>query len=239
MAHLQKGQRREDMHITANQVQVQVAPNIILEGNLNIPENAQGVVLFAHGSGSSRHSPRNQYVARVLQNAGFATLLIDLLTPREEAEDQHTAHLRFDIPLLSERVVGAANWLTTNADTANLKIGCFGASTGAAAALVGAAELPLQIGAVVSRGGRPDLAGSKLTEVLAPTLLIVGGNDTQVIELNRMALSPLRGPKQIEIVPGATHLFEESGALEKVAQLASQWFTRYLAANPQTEGTLR
>lgn len=217
------------MNITANQVRVQVGPNITLEGNLNIPENARGVILFAHGSGSSRFSPRNQYVAQVLQNAGFATLLIDLLTPREEIEDQHTAHLRFNIPLLSERVVGATNWLAMNASTANLKIGYFGASTGAAAALVAASQLPLQVGAVVSRGGRPDLAGSCLTSILTPTLLIVGGNDPQVIELNRMALSLLRGPKQLEIIPGATHLFEEPGALEKVAQLASQWFTRYLA----------
>lgn len=217
------------MNITTNQVQVQVGYNILLEGNLNIPENARGVVLFAHGSGSSRHSPRNQYVAGVLQNAGFATLLIDLLTPREEAEDMHTARLRFDIPLLSQRVAGATNWLTTNPSTAELKIGYFGASTGAAAALVAAAELPLLVGAVVSRGGRPDLAGSCLTSILTPTLLIVGGNDPQVIELNRMAFSLLRGPKELEIVPGATHLFEEPGTLEKVAQLASEWFTRYLA----------
>lgn len=215
---------------TVNQVQIQVGYSITLEGNLTIPENARGVVLFAHGSGSGRHSPRNQYVAGVLQNAGFATLLIDLLTQQEEAEDMHTAHLRFDIPLLSKRVVGATNWLTTNSSTANLKIGCFGASTGAAAALVAAAELPLLIGAVVSRGGRPDLAGSCLTSILTPTLLIVGGNDLQVIELNRMAFSLLRGPKELEIVSGATHLFEEPGTLEKVAQLASDWFTRFLAS---------
>lgn len=217
------------MNTTATQVQVPIGYNIILEGNLNIPENARGVVLFAHGSGSSRHSPRNQYVAEVLQKAGFATLLIDLLTPREEVEDMHTAHLRFDIPLLSQRVVGATNWLATNASTAQIKIGCFGASTGAAAALVAAAEQPLLVGAVVSRGGRPDLAGAYLTSILTPTLLIVGGNDPQVIELNRMAFSLLKGPKELEIVPGATHLFEEPGTLEKVAQLASDWFTRYLA----------
>jgi putative phosphoribosyl transferase len=223
-------QRRKVMNITTNQVQIQIGYNITLEGNLNIPENARGVVLFAHGSGSSRHSPRNQYVARVLQKAGFATLLIDLLTPQEEAEDMHTGHLRFDIPLLSKRVVGATHWLTSNPSTANLKIGYFGASTGAAAALVAAAELPLLVGAVVSRGGRPDLAGSCLTSILTPTLLIVGGNDPQVIELNRMAFSLLRGPKELEIVPGATHLFEEPGTLEKVAQLASDWFTRYLAS---------
>jgi len=222
-------QHRQMMNNTANQVQVQIGHNIRLEGNLNIPENARGVVLFAHGSGSSRFSPRNQYVAGVLQNAGFATLLIDLLTPQEEVEDMHTARLRFDIPLLSQRVVGATNWLTTNPSTSNLKIGYFGASTGAAAALIAASELPLLVGAVVSRGGRPDLAGSCLTSILTPTLLIVGGNDPEVIELNRMAFSLLRGPKELEIVPGATHLFEEPGALEKVAQLAGDWFTRYLA----------
>jgi putative phosphoribosyl transferase len=209
--------------------QVQVGNNITLEGNLNIPENPRGVVLFAHGSGSSRHSPRNQLVAQVLHAAGFATLLIDLLTAHEEEQDRLTGHLRFNIDLLSQRVVGATNWLTVNPATANLKIGYFGASTGAAAALVAAAEHPLTVGAVVSRGGRPDLAGSALTAVQAPTLLIVGSKDTQVIELNRMALSLLKGEKQIEIVPGATHLFEEPGALERVAQLASQWFTRYLA----------
>ncbi len=211
-----------------SQVQV-TADNIKLEGNLIIPENPAGVVLFAHGSGSSRHSPRNQFVAQVLQEAGFATLLIDLLTLQEEEQDRYTGHLRFDINLLSQRVMGATNWLTVNPDTANLKIGYFGASTGAAAALVAAAERPLAVGAVVSRGGRPDLASSYLTRVQAPTLLIVGSRDTQVIELNRMAFSLLKGEKQIEIVPGASHLFEEPGTLEKVAQLASGWFKRYLA----------
>jgi putative phosphoribosyl transferase len=209
--------------------QVQVSDDITLEGNLDIPENPQGIVLFAHGSGSGRYSPRNQYVARVLQESGFATLLIDLLTAQEEEQDQYTAHLRFDIQLLSERVLGAMNWLTVNPATEKLKIGYFGASTGAAAALVAAAERPLAVGAVVSRGGRPDLAGSALEKVLAPTLLIVGSKDTQVIELNRMAFSLLQGEKQIEIVEGATHLFPELGALEKVAALASQWFKRYLA----------
>ncbi len=212
-----------------NEYQVQVGDNITLEGNLEVPDNPQGVVLFAHGSGSSRHSPRNQFVGRVLQDAGFATLLIDLLTPQEEDEDRFTGHLRFDIDLLSQRVVGATNWLGVNPVTQNLKIGYFGASTGAAAALVAAAEHPLAVGAVVSRGGRPDLARTYLTKVLTPTLLIVGLKDTQVLELNRMVLSLLRGEKQIEIVPGATHLFEEPGALEKVAQLASDWFKRYLA----------
>src|SRR5438067_5677859 len=210
--------------------QVPVGNNITLEGNLKIPENPRGVVLFAHGSGSSRHSPRNQFVAQVLHEAAFATLLIDLLTADEEEQDRLTGHLRFNIDLLSQRVVGATNWLTVNPATANLKIGYFGASTGAAAALVAAAEHPLAVGAVVSRGGRPDLAGSALTAVQAPTLLIVGSKDTQVIELNRMALSLLKGEKQLEIIPGATHLFEEPGALEQVAQLASQWFTRCLAS---------
>ena len=215
-----------------SQVQV-TADNIKLEGNLIIPENPAGVVLFAHGSGSSRHSPRNQFVAQVLQEAGFATLLIDLLTLQEEEQDRYTGHLRFDINLLSQRVMGATNWLTVNPDTANLKIGYFGASTGAAAALVAAAERPLAVGAVVSRGGRPDLASSYLTRVQAPILMIVGSRDTQVIELNRMAFSLLRGEKQIEIVPGASHLFEEPGTLEKVAQLASDWFKRYLTSGKE------
>jgi dienelactone hydrolase len=210
--------------------QIQVGSNITLEGNLNVPDNPHGLVLFVHGSGSSRHSPRNQFVARVLHNAGFATLLIDLLTAREEEEDRWTGHLRFDITLLSERVKGVTNWLTLQPVTQNLKIGYFGASTGAAAALVAAAAHPLLVGAVVSRGGRPDLASSSLSSVQAPTLLIVGSKDTQVIELNRMAFSLLRGEKQLEIVSGATHLFEEPGALEQVAQLASKWFERYLAA---------
>ena len=219
-------QGEKDMHA----YQVQVGNNIMLEGNLNIPENPRGVVLFAHGSGSSRHSPRNQFVAQVLHKAGFATLLIDLLTAGEEEQDWQTGHLRFNIDLLSQRVEGATNWLSVNPATANLKIGYFGASTGAAAALVAAAAHPFAVGAVVSRGGRPDLAGSFLTSVQAPTLLIVGSKDTQVIELNRMALSLLKGEKHLEIIPGATHLFEEPGALEQVAQLASQWFTRYLAS---------
>lgn len=209
--------------------QVQVGDNITLEGNLGMPDNPQGVVLFAHGSGSSRFSPRNQFVARVLREAEIATMLIDLLTLQEEEEDRYTGHLRFDIDLLSQRVVGATNWLSTNPVTRNLKIGYFGASTGAAAALVAAAEHPVAVGAVVSRGGRPDLASSHLPRVQAPTLLIVGSRDTQVIELNRMALSLLQCEKKLEIVPGATHLFEEPGTLEKVAELASQWFKRYLA----------
>jgi putative phosphoribosyl transferase len=197
------------------------AYQVQVEGSLDPPENSQGVVLFAHGSGSGWHSPRNRYVAGVLREAGFATLLIDLLTLEEEAQDRLTGRLRFDIDLLSKRVMGATNWLTVNPVTRNLKIGYFGASTGAAAALVAAAKHPLAVGAVVSRGGRPDLASSYLTMVQAPALLIVSSHDTQVIEWNRMALSLLQSEKQIEIVPGT---------LEKVAQLASQWFQRYLVS---------
>jgi len=213
-----------------NSVQVPLANNMLLEGNLSLPENARGLVLFAHGSGSSRHSPRNQFVARVLQEAGLATLLIDLLTAPEEAEDRSTARIRFNIDLLGKRVVEVTNWLIANPTTANLKIGYFGASTGAAAALVAAAERPLAVGAVVSRGGRPDLASSALPQVQAPTLLLVGSKDTQVIELNRMAFTLLRCEKHLEIIPGASHLFEESGTLEQVAQLASQWFSHYLTS---------
>jgi putative phosphoribosyl transferase len=213
-----------------NSVQVPLANNMLLEGNLSLPEKAHGLVLFVHGSGSSRHSPRNQFVARVLQEAGLATLLIDLLTAPEEAEDRLTARIRFNIDLLGERVVEITNWLIANPTTANLKIGYFGASTGAAAALVAAAERPLAVGAVVSRGGRPDLASSALPQVQAPTLLLVGSKDTQVIELNRMAFTLLRCEKRLEIIPGASHLFEEPGTLEQVAQLASQWFSRYLTS---------
>jgi putative phosphoribosyl transferase len=185
-----------------------------LEGNLSLPERAAGVVLFAHGSGSSRYSPRNRYVARLLNEAKLATLLVDLLTAEEEAIDLRTTHLRFDINLLAERLIGATDWLTLYPDTQHLRIGYFGASTGAAAALVAAAERPAVVGAVVWRGGRPDLAGPALPRVQAPTLLIVGGNDLQVIELNRLAFQQLRSEKQLVIVPGATHLFEEPGALD-------------------------
>jgi putative phosphoribosyl transferase len=208
---------------------VQVAFGAVnLEGNLNVPASTRGVVLFAHGSGSSRHSPRNRYVASVLNQAGFATLLLDLLTPDEEEAEQQTRHLRFNITFLAERLVTATEWLAQNTDVPNLKVGYFGASTGAGAALVAAAQLPEAIKAVVSRGGRPDLAGSALSEVQAPTLLIVGGNDTPVIGMNQKALVQLRVEKKLEIVPGATHLFEEPGALEQVARLAREWFDRYL-----------
>jgi putative phosphoribosyl transferase len=204
------------------------AGQVMLDGNLTLPEESRAVVLFAHGSGSSRHSPRNRYVARVLNEAKLATLLIDLLTLDEEVIDARTAQLRFDIELLAERLVGATDWLTQFPDTKHLQIGYFGASTGAAAALVAAAVRPDAVNAVVSRGGRPDLAGAALTHVRAPTLLIVEENDGQVIELNRAALAQLRSEKQLVIVPGATHLFEEPGALDEVARLAHDWFCRHL-----------
>jgi putative phosphoribosyl transferase len=205
------------------------AGSITLEGNLDIPAGAQGVVLFAHGSGSSRHSPRNRFVAQALQKAGLATLLIDLLTREEEAVDARTAHLRFDMGLLAGRLVHATHWLQQEPDTRRLAVGYFGASTGAGAALVAAAELPDVVGAVVSRGGRPDLAGPALPRVQAPTLLIVGGDDVPVIGLNQQAMRQMvTADKQLVIVPGATHLFEEPGALEEVARLAANWFTRYL-----------
>jgi putative phosphoribosyl transferase len=207
-------------------VQIGTGP-ITLEGNLAIPPRALGVVLFAHGSGSSRHSPRNNFVAQFLQEAGLATLLIDLLTPREDAVDVMTAHLRFDIGLLARRLIAAIDWLAHNPRTKDLAIGCFGASTGAAAALVAAAERPNAVAAVFSRGGRPDLAGADLPRVIAPTLLVVGGDDEVVIPLNRDALAQLAAEeKHLVLVPGATHLFEEPGALEEVARLAADWFTR-------------
>nr|MEA2798306.1 putative phosphoribosyl transferase [Phenylobacterium sp.] len=204
------------------------AGRVVLEGDLNLPDGARAVVLFAHGSGSSRHSSRNRYVAKLLNEGALATLLIDLLTLDEDAVDRLTRRLRFDIPLLAERLVGATDWLTQYPSTQNLPIGYFGASTGAGAALVAAAERPEVVDAVVSRGGRPDLAGPALSLVRAPTLLIAGENDPEVIELNRAALAQLRCEKQLVIVPGATHLFEESGALENVARLARQWFERHL-----------
>jgi putative phosphoribosyl transferase len=210
-------------------VRVAAGP-VTLEGNLNTAPGARGVVLFAHGSGSGRHSPRNRYVARVLREAGLATLLLDLLTPDEEAVDARTAHLRFDIGLLADRLAGATDWLAAEPPTRDLPIGYFGASTGAGAALVAAADRPDLVGAVVSRGGRPDLAGEALAHVRAPTLLIVGGLDVPVIQMNQDALDQLVAAeaKELVIVPGATHLFEEPGTLEEVARLASDWFTRHL-----------
>jgi putative phosphoribosyl transferase len=203
-------------------------PPLGLSGDLLIPPEAKGVILFAHGSGSSRHSSRNRYVAGVLQEGGFGTLLLDLLTEAEEQVDNRTRHLRFDIELLAGRLIEATDWLDREAATRGLSVGYFGASTGAGAALVAAAERPAVVGAVVSRGGRPDLAGAALRRVQAPTLLIVGGADYQVIELNREAFAQLRCEKQLSIVPGATHLFEEPGALEEVSRLALNWFGRHL-----------
>lgn len=210
-------------------VQVPINHNVNLEGDLVVPPGARGLVLFAHGSGSSRLSPRNRYVAQVLQEGRLATLLIDLLTPEEEAIDLQTAHLRFDVGMLAERVVAATDWLLAQPTTRGLRIGCFGASTGAGAALIAAAERPDVVGAVVSRGGRPDLAKLALKSVTAPTLFIVGGSDTLVVSLNQMAQAEIPGETHLEIIPGATHLFEEPGALEEVARLARQWFQRYLA----------
>src|ERR1700704_2310736 len=208
------------------------AGEVMLDGNLTLPEEARAIGLFAHGSGSSRHSPRNRYVARLLNEAKLSTLLIDLLSLDEEVIDARTAQLRFDIGLLAERLVAATDWLTQFPDTRQLRIGYFGASTGAAAALAAATVRPNVVGAVVSRGGRPDLAGAALMQVKAPTLLLVGEYDGQVIELNRHALAQMRCEKQLVIVPGATHLFEEPGALDVVAQLARDWFQRHLVQAP-------
>jgi dienelactone hydrolase len=207
--------------------------DLVLDGDLALPPGARGLVLFAHGSGSSRHSPRNKFVAGELHVAGLGTLLMDLLTADEEAIDDRTGRLRFDVRLLGERLLRAAEWLASDSRTAPLGIGYFGASTGAAAALIAAAERPDLARAVVSRGGRPDLAGPALTRVEAPTLLIVGGEDRQVLELNRQALQQLRSPKELVVVPGATHLFEEPGALERIAQLARDWLVRHVADTDQ------
>jgi len=205
----------------------------LLSGNLTIPDNSMALVLFAHGSGSSRHSSRNQFVARTLNQAGLGTLLFDLLTLEEEALDIHTREHRFNISLLAERLVHATKWNRKQEETRDLRIGYFGSSTGGAAALVAAAELPQDAGAIVSRGGRPDLAGDALPKVHAPTLLIVGGNDDTVMELNKMARDQMRCEVKLEIIPGASHLFEELGALEKVAQLASDWFAAHFAQNDE------
>jgi putative phosphoribosyl transferase len=204
------------------------AASAILEGNLSLGTTAKGIVVFAHGSGSSRHSPRNRYVAEVLQHGGLATLLLDLLTADEEAADRRTDEFRFDIELLPQRLVHVTDWLAGHPKASRLRIGYFGASTGAAAALVAAAARPQAVAALVSRGGRSDLAGPALPRVKAPTLLIVGGEDVQVISMNRSALQQMQTETRLEIVPGATHLFEEPGALEKVARLALEWFERYL-----------
>lgn len=206
------------------------AGDVTLAGDLSIPGNSVGLVMFAHGSGSSRHSPRNQYVAGYLREAGLATLLFDLLTAREEAEDNITAALRFDIDFLARRLIAAIDWLKRDAHAGRFNTGLFGASTGAAAALIAAAERPAVVGAVVSRGGRPDLADKSLPRVKAPTLLIVGGLDFGVIELNQAAYARLESEKKLEIVPGATHLFEEPGTLTQVAGLAAVWFVKHLSA---------
>jgi putative phosphoribosyl transferase len=213
-----------------NEVQIQ-AGQADLFGNLHIPDEAAALVLFAHGSGSSRHSPRNQFVAHTLNKAGLATLLFDLLTPEEESIDARNAELRFNIGLLAERLVHATKWAKQQEQTRDLRIGYFGSSTGGGAALVAAAEVPDDVGAVVLRGGRPDLADKALPKVRAPTLLIVGGNDDVVIELNERARDQMRCEVKLEIVPGATHLFEEPGALENVAKLASDWFLLHAAGS--------
>jgi dienelactone hydrolase len=207
----------------------------VLEGILNIPERAEGIVVFVHGSGSSRNSPRNQYVAQQLNEGGLATLLFDLLTAEEEQIDLRTRHLRFDIDLLARRTMEATDWLIQQPFTKELNVGHFGASTGAAAALIAAAERPGVVRAVVSRGGRPDLASKALPRVKAPTLLIVGGNDVPVIGMNEQALEQMEtgSEKKLKIIPGATHLFEEPGALEQVVRLARDWFHRFLSSEHQ------
>ena len=201
---------------------------LTLEGHLTVPDGARGLVIFAHGSGSSRFSPRNRYVARVLQDTGLATLLFDLLTPDEEEREAGGGHLRFDIGLLSDRLALATEWAAAEPSTRELHMGYFGSSTGAGAALAAAARFEATIGAVVSRGGRPDLAGYLLERVVAPTLLIVGSYDETVIELNRAAMRRMRAEVRLDIVPGASHLFEEPGTLERVAMLAGAWFERHL-----------
>ncbi len=202
-----------------------------LQGDLTIPPGAFGIVLFAHGSGSSRFSRRNQFVARTLERHGLATLLIDLLTPHEEAIDERSAQYRFDIPMLASRLVAIVEWLKQQPRTASLPIGLFGASTGGGAALIAAAERPADISTVVSRGGRPDLAGSALPRVKAPTLLIVGSLDTPVISMNRDAMRQMTAHVTLDVVPGASHLFEEPGTLEQVAALAAGWFDHYMKAS--------
>jgi pimeloyl-ACP methyl ester carboxylesterase len=222
--------------IVEREFEVPTGP-VTVAGVLSVPTEVRGTIVFAHGSGSGRFSPRNRAVARVLLQAGFATLVMDLLTAEEEKDEiRERSRLRFDVELLAERVIGAIDWLTHDATIGDLPtilgevpVGCFGASTGAAAALIAAAERPLRVGAVVSRGGRPDLAGEALRRVTAPTLLIVGGLDTEVIELNRRAQAMLGGESRLVIVPGATHLFEEPGALEQVASQARDWFLEHLA----------
>jgi len=221
------GRSEDRPHPGAQAVRITVN-GVALDGDLARPSGTGGIVLFAHGSGSSRHSPRNRQVAEHLQRAGLGTLLLDLLTPDEEQLDLRSRELRFDIGLLARRLVGAIDWLTAHLGGGQLRVGLFGASTGTAAALVAAAERPNRVAAVVSRGGRPDLAGPALEGVMAPTLLIMGGADTQVLALNRQAARRLIAPNHLEVVPGAGHLFEEPGALDEVARLAAAWFVTYL-----------
>lgn len=223
--------RRMDHHrpleVLTHEVTVSIDGHAMV-GDLTLPKDALGVVLFAHGSGSSRQSPRNRFVASTLVQRGFATLLIDLLTREEEEVDRMTSHLRFDIRLLADRLAGIITWLRERRETSALPIGLFGASTGGGAAIVAATMRPADVTAIVSRGGRPDLAGGALDRVSVPTLLIVGGQDPVVIRLNQDAMARMRQYATLEIVPNATHLFEEPGALERVAQLAGDWFARYL-----------
>lgn len=234
MEHLLKGEWQEGEEFMQYAQTIQrtemIVPvgKVVLEGNLALPEAAGGIIVFAHGSGSSRQSPRNRFVAETLHDAGLATLLFDLLTLEEERVDMRTRELRFNIQLLAERLTGAVDWVGTQLPLRALRIGLFGASTGSAAALMTAAERPEAVGAVVSRGGRPDLAGDALVRVMAPTLLIVGGEDPIVLTLNRTASQALRADHRLDIIPGATHLFEEPGALDKVARLACQWFRQHL-----------
>ena len=212
----------------AKPIRLDVA-GVVLNGDLALPPNARTLVIFAHGSGSSRHSPRNRAVAEVLQHAGMGTLLLDLLTEHEDLADATTAAFRFNIPLLAERLAGAIDWALSGLEGSPLRVGVFGASTGAAAGLIAASQRCDSVRAVVSRGGRPDLAETSLDLVTVPTLLIVGGHDPVVIELNKEALARLNGPKELKIVPGATHLFEEPGTLDQVSTLAREWFARHLS----------
>lgn len=231
------GPTRPEQQSPQQEVRVQ-SGNVELDGTLAIPSRPEGIILFAHGSGSSRFSPRNQAVAQTLQRARLGTLLLDLLTPAEEEIDLRTRHYRFDIGLLADRLIGAVDWLGRQPETHSLPIGLFGASTGAAAALITAAERPTAAHAVVSRGGRPDLARPYLSRVYAPTLLIVGSLDTEVIALNQEALRELHDVKELALVPGASHLFEEPETLDEVARLARIWFARHLPAGIAAAGTL-
>jgi putative phosphoribosyl transferase len=223
------------MNIERDNLHIPVA-DAILEADVAVPADSRGVVVFAHGSGSGRHSPRNRHVAARMRDAGLATVLVDLLTPAEEQRDTWTAELRFDIGMLAARVARLTDWVTAYSHTEELGVGLFGASTGAAAAIVAAAERPETVQAVVSRGGRPDLAGDHLTVTHQPTLLIVGGNDAAVVDLNRRALRELPGEGRLEIVPGASHLFEEEGTLDQVALLARDWFLLHLRPAAHTVG---